>query len=132
MLLDTSGLFALCNQAEPDHQAAGELQALALRQLTHSVALAEFIALSHARRFPRPLAIRFALGVLRSPDIDIIWVGEELTERGIELLRKRPDKTYSLCDAISFLLMRDYDIHEALTTDRHFDQEGFRRLLPVN
>lgn len=132
MLLDTSGLFALCNQAEPDHQATGAIPAAALRQLTHSIFVAEFIALSQARRFPRHLAIQFILGILRNPDINIVWVGEDLTVRGIELLRKRPDKTYSLCDAISFLLMRDYDIDEALTTDRHFDQEGFHRLLPVN
>ena len=39
------------------------------------------------------------------------------------------DKTYSLCDAVSFLLMRERGITEALTTDRHFEQEGFVRLL---
>ena len=43
--------------------------------------------------------------------------------------KARPDKTYSLCDAISFVLMRRQGIQEALTTDRHFEQEGFRKLL---
>jgi len=38
-------------------------------------------------------------------------------------------KTYSLCDAVSFVLMRRRSLSEALTTDRHFEQEGFRRLL---
>lgn len=34
-----------------------------------------------------------------------------------------------LCDAVSFVLMRMYGETEALTTDHHFEQEGFVRLL---
>jgi predicted nucleic acid-binding protein len=45
------------------------------------------------------------------------------------LLRAQPDKNYSLCDAVSFLLMRTRGIQDALTTDHHFEQAGFRRLL---
>ena len=41
----------------------------------------------------------------------------------------RQDKTYSMCDSVSFVLMRQRGITEALTTDRHFEQEGFTRLL---
>jgi len=48
----------------------------------------------------------------------------------MELLIAREDKTYSLCDAVSFVLMRQRGMTDALTTDRHFEQEGFVRLLP--
>jgi predicted nucleic acid-binding protein len=41
----------------------------------------------------------------------------------------RQDKTYSLCDVVSFILMRQRGVAKALTTDRHFEQEGFVRLL---
>jgi predicted nucleic acid-binding protein len=44
-------------------------------------------------------------------------------------LSDRQDKTYSLCDAVSFVLMRQRKMTDALTTDRHFEQEGFVRLL---
>jgi predicted nucleic acid-binding protein len=48
----------------------------------------------------------------------------------MELLEKRADKEYSLWDAVSFVLMRERQLAEALTTDRHFEQEGLIRLLP--
>ena len=67
--------------------------------------------------------------LLESPDIETEWVDELLHRTALALLQERPDKTYSLCDAVSFMLMRRHDITEALTTDRHFEQEGCRRLL---
>jgi uncharacterized protein len=57
------------------------------------------------------------------------WVGEALHRRAMQLLEARLDKSYSLCDAVSFELMRQQDETDALTTDRHFEQEGFVRLL---
>jgi predicted nucleic acid-binding protein len=47
----------------------------------------------------------------------------------MRLLWERLDKGYSLCDAVSFLIMRQTGETDALTRDRHFEQEGFRRLL---
>ncbi len=38
----------------------------------------------------------------------------------MDLLTARMDKTYSLCDAVSFILMRERGLSEALTTDKHF------------
>lgn len=101
----------------------------ASRGLTHSYVLAEFIALAQVRRFPRLAALTFVTDLLENPDIETVWVNEPLHREAVELLMARQDKTYSLCDAVSFLLMRRQGISEALTTDHHFEQEGFRRLL---
>lgn len=57
------------------------------------------------------------------------WVDETLHRDALALLQARPDKSYSLCDALSFLVMRNSNTTEALTTDRHFVQEGFVKLL---
>ena len=67
--------------------------------------------------------------LLDDPLIETCWVDRDLHVRAIALLRNREDKAYSLCDAVSFVLMRQLGINEALTTDRHFEQEGFVRLL---
>lgn len=48
---------------------------------------------------------------------------------GLELYRERLDKGYSLTDCISMQIMRRESLTEALTSDRHFEQEGFRALF---
>src|SRR4029450_3176756 len=94
-----------------------------------SYVLAEFVALAQARRLPRLAARTFVSDLGENPDIDTVWVDEALHREAMALLMARPDKTYSLCDAVSFVLMRQRHCTEALTTDRHFEQEGFQRLL---
>lgn len=59
----------------------------------------------------------------------MLWVDEALHRAALTLLVERLDKTYSLCDAVSFLQMQAERETEALTTDRHFEQAGFIRLL---
>jgi uncharacterized protein len=48
---------------------------------------------------------------------------------GLELYRSRPDKGYSLTDCISMETMRQQELTDILTNDRHFEQEGFRALF---
>lgn len=87
------------------------------------------VALANARRFPRSSILTFVIDLLDNPDIEMVWINESLYRKAIDLLMIRQDKSYSLCDSISFILMRERSINEALTTDRHFEQEGFIRLL---
>jgi predicted nucleic acid-binding protein len=42
---------------------------------------------------------------------------------------RRPDKWWSLTDCISFIVMQQEGLTEALTTDHHFEQAGFKILL---
>ena len=129
MLLDTSGLLCLHNRAEPLHTQARTLYHGTRVRVTHSYVLAEFVALAHARRLPRVAALTFMSDLVENPDIDTVWVDEALHREAMALLMARLDKTYSLCDAVSFVLMRQRHCTEALTTDHHFEQEGFQRLL---
>jgi hypothetical protein len=70
------------------------------------------------------------LRVLRAdPTAVVIEAEQRWFEAGVALYAARPDKDWSLTDCISFLVMQDRGITEALTGDRHFEQAGFQALL---
>jgi uncharacterized protein len=129
MFLDTSGLLCLHHRAEQFHEEACRAYFAAHDLLTHAYVLAEFVALGQARGLPRLEALAFLVDLVANPDIQTVWVDESLHQKAMTLLQARPDKRYSLCDAVSFVLMRQHKINEALSTDHHFEQEGFRKIL---
>lgn len=59
----------------------------------------------------------------------IVPPSQDLFEQGLDLYAQRPDKRWSLTDCISFVVMRECGITEALTADRHFEQAGFAILM---
>ena len=59
----------------------------------------------------------------------VVPANTETFEKGVELYYARPDKQWSLTDCISFVVMSEDGITEALTADRHFEQAGFVALL---
>jgi predicted nucleic acid-binding protein len=68
--------------------------------------------------------------VLRNdPDAVIVPPSQELFDRRVELFGRRLDQSWSLTDCISFVVMEQQRIRDALTGDRHFEQAGFRALL---
>jgi predicted nucleic acid-binding protein len=129
MLLDTSGLLCCYHAGETQHADALTFFNAATTRLTHSYVLAEFVALCQARGLNRARVLTFAADLLDNPHVEIVWVDETLHHSALMLLQARLDKAYSLCDAVSFVLMRERGITEGLTTDNHFEQEGFIRLL---
>ena len=129
MLLDTSGLMCLLNHSEPLHQLATQLFSNIPNRVTHSYVIAEFLALATARRLVRSTAIGFVRRIQDGNSVDVVFVDESLHELGLRLLESRQDKLWSLCDAVSFILMQQRRLTEALTKDRDFEQAGFIRLL---
>ena len=66
------------------------------------------------------------LARLRSdPRAVVVPTTDDLFKRGVELYEERPDKGWSLTDCISFVVMKQDGINEALTGDHHFEQAGF-------
>jgi uncharacterized protein len=129
IFLDTSGLLCLLDLHNALHEDAAREFHRADRLLTNNYVLGELVALANARNLPRRYALDYIWSLLNHPSIEIFWVGEAFHRAGMDLLSRRLDKDYSLCDAVSFLQMQEHRITEALTTDRHFEREGFVRLL---
>ena len=67
--------------------------------------------------------------LLTNPAIRVIPQSRGSFLDGLGLYAQRPDKHYSLTDCISMQTMRREGLAEALTNDRHFEQEGFRALF---
>ncbi len=59
------------------------------------------------------------------PEFRIEPFGVDLYRRGLKLYGDRPDKEWSLTDCISFVVMSERHLVDALTRDHHFKQAGF-------
>ncbi len=64
-----------------------------------------------------------------SPSVTIVPAEQTLFDRAVTLYDQRPDKAWSLTDCISFTLMKDHGLRDALTGDHHFEQAGFNVLM---
>jgi predicted nucleic acid-binding protein len=63
--------------------------------------------------------------MLREPTIQVVYYTSELRKLGFELYKQRSDKGYSITDCILMVIIRQMDIIEVLTHDKHFTQESF-------
>lgn len=61
--------------------------------------------------------------------VEVVAFEPDLREAAVGLYRSRIDKSWSLTDCLSFVVMSERRLVEALTTDCHFEQAGFRVLL---
>ena len=77
----------------------------------------------------RQSVVALISGLCRNPAVDTVPPSEDLFNRGLDLYARRMDKSWSLTDCISFVVMADRGLTEALTGDHHFEQAGFRALL---
>ena len=77
----------------------------------------------------RALATNFIEELRRGRRVEVISASTTLFDAALTLYRQRPDKDWGLTDCASFVLMRDRGLTDALATDEHFRQAGFRPLL---
>jgi len=132
VFLDTAYAIALSSASDQFHTRAvalAEQMDLARTRFVTTCAVLLEIANALARQRYRQAALRLLDALEADPRVDIIPLSEALYTRAVQLYRERPDKEWGLTDCISFLVMQDRGLTEALTTDEHFQQAGFRALL---
>jgi uncharacterized protein len=61
--------------------------------------------------------------------VQIVPPSAALFQRGLDLYAARTDKEWSLTDCLSFVVMDEHRVRDALTGDHHFEQAGFAALL---
>jgi predicted nucleic acid-binding protein len=126
---DTSFYLAVLNPRDLAHAKALQVG----DSLHRPVVLTDFILLelgnALSRVGQRELFSRLVPRLRSRPNVRIVPATRDLLDRGLDLFSRRRDKEWSLTDCISFVVMREEGLTDALTTDHHFKQAGFRVLL---
>jgi uncharacterized protein len=135
IFVDTSGWMCYLDSSQPQHRDAVTLVQVCAAEAHHLTTtnhvMAELVALLTSRALISRSQLVSTLRTLRSsPHIEIIHIDPVIEDAAYDLLAARLDKEWSLVDCMSFVVMRERRISEALTTDHHFEQAGYVRLLP--
>ncbi len=130
--LDTSFAIAIASKKDMSHQRAAflarKIKADKISIITTKAILLE-IGNALARLKYRQFGINLLENLAADQNTTIISLTDELYNQAFELFRTRPDKEWGLVDCISFVVMKEQEITDALTADEHFTQAGFRALL---
>ena len=126
---DAFYFVALLNRADQYHAKA----AAAAGQLHGEIVTTEWVLTevpdALADSASRRSAASFVRDLARDPKVRIVRAGSDWFERGLQLYEQRPDKDWPLTDCISFAVMTEEKLTDALTGDHHFTQAGFKALL---
>jgi len=130
LFLDTFWVQALLNRNDAYHARAVAWLARVERAevwTTEAVLVEIGNALSAVARGE---AAAFIARCYTAPSIHVASVSPALFQRALTLYTARADKDWGLTDCISFVVMSDENLRDALTADKHFAQAGFNVLLP--
>jgi predicted nucleic acid-binding protein len=132
LFLDASYAIALASSTDQHRERAVELAQWIETEDKHLITSRAVVleignALSKLRY--RAAAVALLDAIERDPNVEVVPLSEELYRRSLELYRQHQDKEWGLTDCVSFAVMWKRSITDALTTDDHFRQAGFRALL---
>ena len=136
--IDTSGWANLFVATESYHENAKlwfqEARRQNLQMITTNYVVLELVALLNSPlRVARSQLFQYVDAVRTASYIHLIHIDISIDISidiaAWDLLKTREDKSWSLVDSTSFIVMEQFDIQEALTTDHHFEQAGYIRLL---
>lgn len=123
LLWDSSAVLAVLDETDSNHRAARTLLEQLAEKPHHAVITNYLLVEAHAlvlRRLGRSVARAW----LEEASPPVLQATARDEERGREIIARHRDKSYSLCDAISFAVMEAREIRRVFTFDRHFRQYG--------
>jgi len=132
VFLDTAYVNALFNTRDAWHEVAVQWERR-LAEEKRRIVTTEFIlveiadALSAVRL--RARAVQLIHKLRTRSVVEIVPASSNLFQSALELYSHRSDKAWGLTDCASFVVMGERKLADALTTDAHFAQAGFRPLL---
>jgi predicted nucleic acid-binding protein len=130
LFADAHFFLALLSKRDASHQRAVEWFS---RVAEIDIVTTAFVLLELADGMSNPphreVCARFISSLREKNTIRIIGEMNPLIWRGFDLYRSRQDKEWPVTDCISFVVMAEEGLTEALTGDRHFEQAGFTALL---
>ena len=134
MFVDTAGWAAVADSRQTFHsQAASQLRQARIngtRLITTNLVLAELTALlTRPIRMSRLKQITFLSAIRSAAWVEVVHIDPLRDASAWRLWQSRPDKEWSFTDCSSFVVMQDRALTDALTSDHHFEQAGFVRLL---
>jgi uncharacterized protein len=132
IFLDTSFAIALSSVTDQNHVLAVKLADQIEHDKTNLVTTQAILleignALSKQRY--RAAAVQLLESLETDLSIEVVLLTHSLYKLAFDLFKRREDKEWGLVDCISFIVMQDRGITDALTADTHFQQAGFRALL---
>lgn len=131
VFVDTSFVVALVNEKDQHHRRASELADWfdGFPLITTDAILIE-IGNALARRF-KEQSSEIIEDFLTSDDVLVVHLDKRLFERAFEMYRTHEDKDWGMTDCLSFVVMREREVADALTSDGDFSQAGFNALMRV-
>ncbi len=129
---DTYSFIGLLNPSDAYHSAVvAASRTLVAPLVTTSCILIE-VADALSQPSMRKRVVDLGGRIAGDPNVEMVVPDQVLLDHGLDLYARRPDKAWSLTDCISFVVMADRELTEALTGDHHFEQAGFRALLKAH
>lgn len=130
LFLDTAFIQALLNPRDDYHNQAKQLfpriRTASEIWTTEAILTEVGNALS---AFNRSGAVQSIQQCYRTDNIKVVIVNTELLMQALTLYQSRSDKDWGLTGCISFVVMHQQNLTDAVTGDRHFVQAGFRALM---
>jgi predicted nucleic acid-binding protein len=130
LLLDTVFVQALLNRRDEYHARAKAIlprvRAATEVWVTEAVLVEVGNALSALNR---TAAVQFIEQCYHTANMRVVSVDTPLLVRALRLYHARSDKTWGFTDCISFVVMQEQGLTDAVTADEHFLQAGYRALL---